>query len=148
MPWLLGAFAIIAGISNPLQSGSNATLNKVLAAPVASAFLVYAVGGLCLLACIPFLGFAPRGTGGKLAGLPWWVFIGGACNALFLMSTLLVTKKLGSATFTTIVVIAAVITSLMLDNFGLLGFAVRPLTALRLLGGALAIAGVVLIALF
>lgn len=148
MQWLLGLFAVIAGVSNPLQSGSNAALNKGLDAPVASAFIVYAIGAVCLLACTPFLGFAPKGAAGKLFGLPWWAFIGGVCNALFLMCTLLVTKRLGSATFTTAVVIAAVITSLILDNFGLLGFEVRPATVLRLVGGGLAIGGVVLIAVF
>jgi transporter family-2 protein len=73
---------------------------------------------------------------------------GSVCNALFLVTTLLVTKRLGSATFTTIVVVAAVITSLLLDHFGLLGFEVRHATPLRLVGCALAIVSVFFIALF
>lgn len=64
------------------------------------------------------------------------------------MCTLLITKKLGSATFTTAVVIAAVVTSLALDNFGLMGFPVRSATPLRLVGGVLAICSVVMIATF
>ena len=148
MQWILALFAVLAGVSNPLQSGSNSALNKALASPVLSALIVYAVGGLCVLACIPFLGFSTRGSGAKLLGLPWWAFIGGVCNALFLMCTLLITRKLGSATFTTAVVIAAVITSLALDHFGLMGFAVRQATPLRLVGGFLAICSVVMIAIF
>jgi transporter family-2 protein len=147
MPWLLGLFAVLAGISNPLQSGSNSALQKSLQAPVVCALLVYAVGTACLILCVPFLGFPLREAGAKLGRVPWWVFIGGACNALFLVSTLMVTKKLGSATFTTIVVIAAVVTSLLLDHFGLLGFEVREATPLRIAGGVVAIAGVVMIAL-
>ena len=116
MQWILGVFAVLAGISNPLQSGANSVLNKAVASPVLSALIVYLVGGLCVLACIPFFGLPVRNAGGKLLGLPWWAFIGGVCNALFLMCTLLVTRKLGSATFTTAVVIAAVITSLALDH--------------------------------
>ena len=148
MTWLLSAFAVLAGISNPLQSGSNSALLKATSAPVVAAFIVYAIGSICLLACIPFLGFPLRETTAKLAGVPWWAFIGGICNAVFLMATLLVTKKLGSATFTTLVVVSAVITSLTLDNYGLLGFEVRTATWLRVLGGALAAGGVLLIALF
>lgn len=148
MMWILGFFAVLAGISNPLQSGSNSALNKALDSPVLSAMIVYAVGVLCLLACIPFLGFSTRGAGSKLLGIPWWAFIGGIGNALFLMCTFLITKKLGSATFTTAVVIAAIVTSLALDHFGLMGFAVRHATPLRLVGGALAIGGVVMIAIF
>ncbi len=148
MTWLLAAFAVLAGISNPLQSGSNSALLKGIGAPVVAAFVVYAIGTVCLLACIPFLGLSVRDAAGRLSGVPWWAFIGGICNALFLMATLLVTKRLGSATFTTLVVVSAVLTSLALDNYGLLGFAVRVATWPRLLGGALAACGVVLIALF
>ena len=145
MTWL---FAILAGISNPLQSGSNSALLKGLNAPIVAAFIVYAIGSLCLLASIPFLGFPVRDALSKVGTLPWWAFIGGICNVVFLLASLLITKKLGSATFTTLVVIAAVITSMALDHFGLLGFEVRPATALRLLGGGLAIGGVLLITLF
>ena len=148
MQWILGFFAVLAGISNPLQSASNSALNKAVDSPVLSALIVYAVGVLCLSACIPFLGLALRGNGGKLIGLPWWAFIGGICNALFLMCMFLITKKLGSAIFTTAVVIAAVVTSLGLDHFGLMGFPVRLATPLRLVGGFLAICSVVMIAVF
>lgn len=148
MKWVLALFAVLAGISNPLQSGSNSALLKSIQAPVVGAFIVYAVGTLCLLACIPFVGFPLKAALAKLGGVPWWAFIGGFCNALFLLCSLLITKKLGSATFTTIVVISAVVTSVMLDHFGLLGFEVRPATALRLVGAGLSIAGVALIAIF
>ena len=145
---LLALFAVLAGISNPLQSGSNSELLKVTGAPVVAAFAVYAVGALCLVACIPFLGFPLRGALGKAGGLPWWALIGGVCNAAFLLASLLVTKKLGSATFTTLVVVSAVITSVALDHFGLLGFEVRHATPLRLVGCVLAAAGVIFIAKF
>ena len=148
MQWILGLFAVLAGISNPLQSGSNSALNKAIGSPVPAALIVYLVGGACVLACTPFLGLGTRGAGAKLLGLPWWAFIGGVCNALFLLCTLLVTRKLGSATFTTAVVIAAVITSLALDHWGLMGFPVRPATPLRLVGGLLAVGSVVMIAIF
>ena len=148
MTWLLSLFAIAAGISNPLQSGSNSELLKGLNAPIVAAFVVYAVGSACLLACMPFFGFPVRDALSKVGGLPWWAFIGGLCNVTFLLASLLISKKLGSATFTTLVVISAVITSIALDHFGLLGFEPRPATWLRLLGGLLAGGGVVLIALF
>jgi bacterial/archaeal transporter family-2 protein len=148
MTWFLSLFAVLAGISNPLQSGSNSELMKVTNAPVVAAFVVYAIGSVCLLACIPLFGFSAKDTLGKLSGVPWWAFIGGICNALFLMCSLLITKRLGSATFTTLVVVSAIITSLVLDHYGLLGFEVRSVTWPRFLGGLFAIAGVALIAAF
>jgi bacterial/archaeal transporter family-2 protein len=139
-------FAVAAGISNPLQSGSNSALLKAIHAPVVAAFIVYSVGALCLLACVPFIGLPVKASISRLGDVPWWVYIGGICNAIFLMSSLLITRKLGSATFTTTVVISAIVTSVVLDHFGLLGFEVRQAGFVRLSGVVLAIAGVLLIA--
>lgn len=121
---------------------------KSLQEPVVSALVVYLIGAACLALCVPFLGLGARPAMSRLGSVPWWAYIGGICNALFLMCTLLVTKKLGSATFTTIVVISAVVTSIALDHFGLMGFEVREASLLRLVGAGLAVVGVVLIAVF
>src|SRR6201992_2241674 len=142
MNWLLSVFAILAGISNPLQSGSNSELLKTIQAPVVAAYLVYIVGATIIAFAIPFVGFPARESLGKLSGIAWWALIGGACNAAFLMASLLITKRLGSATFTTLVVVSAVITSLVLDQFGLLGFEPKPLNWLRGIGGGFVIAAV------
>lgn len=139
---------MLAGISNPLQSGSNSALLKGIHEPIVAAVVVYLVGAACLAACVPFFGFGVRPALSRLGGVPWWAYIGGICNALFLMCSLLITRKLGSATFTTVVVISAVVTSVALDHFGLMGFEVRAASALRLVGAGLAIIGVVLIAIF
>lgn len=148
MAILLWLGAIIAGISNPLQSASNSELLKRMDAPIVAAFTVYLIASVCLLLAIPFVGFPVRSAVGKLAGAPWWIAIGGLCNVTFLLASLTITKKLGSGTFTTLVVVSAVVTSVLLDHFGLLGLETRSLTPLRGLGCALAIAGVVLIASF
>lgn len=148
MSILLWITAIVAGISNPLQSASNSELLKRMEAPIVAAFTVYLVGATCLLLAAPFVGLPVRSAVGKLHGVPWWVAIGGLCNVTFLLASLTVTKKLGSGTFTTLVVVSAVVTSVLLDHFGLLGLDQRPLTPLRGVGCALAVAGVVLIARF
>ena len=145
---LLVLFAVIAGLSNPLQSGANSQLLKITGAPVVSGLMIYIVGSACLLACAPFLGFPIRTAVGKAAAVPWWLILGGVCNVTFLLASLLITKKLGSATFTTTVVITAVLTSVALDHFGLLGFDVRHATPMRLVGCGLAVAGVLCIAKF
>lgn len=148
MAILLWIAAIVAGISNPLQSGSNSELLKRMDAPIVAALTVYLIGATCLLLAIPFLGLPVRSAIGRLHGAPWWIGIGGLCNVTFLLVSLTVTKQLGSGTFTTLVVVSAVITSVILDHFGLLGLAMRPLTALRGVGCGLAVAGIVLIARF
>ncbi len=120
---------MLAGISNPVRSGSNSALNKAIRQP-------------------PFLGLSLRDLGARVAQAPWWVWLGGICNATFLFSTLIVAKRVGAGTFTTLVLTAAVITSVLLDRFGLLGFEQRPATLLRLVGGAFTIGGAFLVSKF
>ncbi|WP_347557526.1 DMT family transporter [Robbsia sp. KACC 23696] len=148
MNWILPLFAIVAGISNPLQSGANSAMAKGFQAPLVAGFVVYVVGALCLLICIPFAGLPLRSAFDKVGAVPWYGFLGGVFNAVFLLASLYVTKKIGSATFTTLVVISATVVSVALDNFGWLGFEVRAASPLRLVGAAFAIVGVILIAKF
>ena len=57
-------------------------------------------------------------------------------------------QKLGSAVFTGLTVTAAVITSVLLDHFGLLGFQQHPAGLWRLAGCGLMVGGLALISAF
>src|SRR6202012_3058854 len=140
MNWLLSLFAILAGISNPLQSGSNSELLKTIQAPIVAAYLVYMVGAIVIAFAIPFVGFPARDALGKLSGVAWWALIGGACNAAFLMASLLITKRLGSATLTAVVVVLGVGPSVVIDTFGLMGSEMKPINSMRGFAGGVAIA--------
>ncbi len=48
---LLYGLALLAGISNPLQSAANAALNKGIGQPLAATLVVYAVALCGLLIC-------------------------------------------------------------------------------------------------
>jgi transporter family-2 protein len=148
MQWLLVGLAALAGLSNPVQSAANAGLNKALGQPVVAAFAIYGVALLGLLVLAPFVGLSLRGVGGRFATVPWWAWAGGLCNALFVIAGAVVTKQIGSASFTVIVLVSAVLLSILLDQFGLMGLERHPVSLLRLLGGALAVVGVVLVSRF
>ncbi|ONH81777.1 hypothetical protein APZ41_018100, partial [Roseomonas mucosa] len=55
--------ALLAGALNTVQSGTNATLNKVLGQPVLAALAVYAGGVAGALLASPFLGLSWRDLG-------------------------------------------------------------------------------------
>ena len=146
MPYVI---AVIAGILNMLQSGTNATLHdKLKVGPVVPAIVVYAGGIVGVLAASPFLA---KGTGTlatNAGSVPWWGWTGGLLGAVYVVATLTLAKNMGAGAFTAITLTAAIATSLVLDHFGLLGFEVRSLSTLRVLGGVLMIGGVALIARF
>ena len=84
----------------------------------------------------------------RLAHIPWWAWVGGIIGAVYIMSMLLVAERLGAAFFLGRTVTAAIVTSLMLDHFDLVGFPRHPAGAWRSLGAALMISGLSLIATF
>lgn len=147
MQWLLLPLAVLAGLSNPIQSAANAGLNKSLGQVAAAALVIYGVAIVGLLLCLPVLGWTLRDFGGKLTTVPWWAWIGGLCNLSFVIAGALCTQKLGSATFTVTVACSAIVLSMILDRLGLMGLEQHPITWLRVLGGALAVGGIALVSL-
>jgi transporter family-2 protein len=78
---------------------------------------------------------------------PWWVWLGGICNAIFVLAAAVATQKIGSGVYTVIIACSAVILSMVLDQFGLLGLHQHSLSLMRLLGGMLALSGIALVSL-
>lgn len=146
MNWFASLIAVVAGLTNPLQAGANSELTKDVG-PVATAVFVYGTGALLLLFALPILG-AGDWSREKFATVPVWAWVGGLCNVVYLLSAATMAKKLGSGTFTTIVVVTAIVVSIALDHFGLMGFEQRQATAGRLVGAALAVAGIICVARF
>ena len=148
MQWLLVGLTILAGLGNPIQSAANSGLHKAVGDVVLSALLIYAVAILGILVLSPLLGLSLRGLGHRIVAVPWWGWLGGLCNLAFVAAAAVATKRIGSATFTIVTLVCAVVLSIVMDQFGIMGLEHRPATVLRLLGGAFAITGVALVALF
>jgi len=146
MQWLLYGFVIVAGALNAVQAGCNSSLNKVIEQPVAAALmiLVIAFSGILTLGVISGQLGVPEIT--SFHRVPWWGWIGGLLGATFLMSMLLFAHRIGAGAFMGLSVTAAIITSVALDHFGMVGFKEHPVGWLRLLGCGLMVAGVGLVA--
>ena len=138
--------AVLGGSLNTVQSGANAALQKAIGQPLATALIVSAVNAAVYLALIPVLGIAWPGA--RFAQVPWWAWFGGALGAVYVLSVIYFAEKLGAATFTGLSVAAALITSVILDHFGWVGFQQHTAGLWRILGCALMVGGLGLIAVF
>ena len=141
----LVSLVVIASILNTVQSGSNAALHKALGRPMLSMIVVFSaalaassVGWLLSGERLPSLSAA--------AQAPWWAWIGGIFGALYILSMMLAADKLGAALFMGVTVTLAVITSLAMDHFGVMGFEVHKAGLARWAGGGLMVTGLALIA--
>ena len=138
MQWLLIAFAGVTGVLNTVQAGSNTTLNKALGAPIWSAAAVFLVA-LTTTVTAALIG-GQRFPSVTLQQVPWWAWIGGVFGALYIVAMMIVAKQVGAAVFMAVTVTAAILTSLTMDHFGLMGFDVRA-AGLGRIAGAVAIVG-------
>jgi len=147
MVWLYLLVCLLAGALMPLQAGVNAQLARWVGHPVTASLVSFAVGTLALFAYSaatrpPLPGLA------ALAAAPWWVWAGGLLGSVFVTAAAAFAPRLGAATFISVTIAGQVLVSILLDHFGSIGFAARPVTPLRLLGALLLIGGVLLVRKF
>ncbi len=147
MSWILAVIALAAGAANPFQSGTNAELNKQLNQPLWAGVIVYASGllGIALLQAMLGHRFPSLAA---VRSVPWWAWLGGLISVGSTLAGLTLAQKLGSGVFTGLSITAAIVTSVLLDQFGFLGFRQHTASPARIAGCALMIAGLWLVARF
>jgi transporter family-2 protein len=75
---------------------------------------------------------------------PWWMWIGGFFGATYIVVSVLLSRRLGTAVLLASTVVGQLLTALAIDHYGWLGAPVNRLSTTRVLGAALLIAGVLL----
>ena len=147
MSWLWYVIAVGAGVANPLQSGTNAQINKQLGSPLWAGLIVYATGlaGLVLLQL--FLRQALPASD-RIHAVNSWAWTGGLISIASTMAGLTLAQKMGSGAFTGITVTAALVSSVVLDQLGAIGLRQHGASPARLCGCVLMIAGVWMISRF
>jgi len=146
MAWFIVLLAIGAGALTPLQ-GTNAELYKHWQQPIWTTVWVYLSGLMCVL-LIQIFAKQSVPLASAVHAAPWWAYFGGALSIVTTLIALMFAQKLGSGLFTGLSLTASVIVSILLDQMGWIGFKQHTASPLRLLGGALLICGVWLIAKF
>lgn len=136
--------AILVGVVLPVQSGVNAQLRIGVGHPLLAAFISFAVGAIALLGLNLALR-VPLPAAGAAARLPWWQWTGGLLGATYIFLAIYLAPRVGAAALVASIVAGQMVTSLLLDHFGLVGYPQQPLTATRAVGALLVIGGVLLI---
>jgi transporter family-2 protein len=137
-------WAVLAGSMVPIQAGINSQLRNTLGHPALAVLVsllvsLLSVGAFILCARLPLGGF------GAWQQAPWWAWLGGICGAVLLAASTTLAPRMGSLALIACIIAGQVLTSVALDQFGLLGFKQHSLNAGRLIGMGCLTAGVYLI---
>jgi len=136
--------ALFVGCLLPIQTGANAELRNFLGSPLATALVSFGVGTVALLVAVIGLRI-PVPLANAWSHAAWWQWTGGLLGAIYIALVVVLAPRLGAGTLIAAVVGGQMVTSLILDHFGLVGFPEHPISALRVLGAGLVMLGVALI---
>jgi transporter family-2 protein len=147
MSWAYIVLALFAGMVVPVQAGLNAVLARHIGGAMSATFLSFLVGTGALALILAVMRPALP-TLAAFGGVPLWAYAGGFMGVIYVASATFLAPKLGAATLLALVIAGQMIASLVIDQYGLVGFPENPITLLRVLGVVLLVAGVVLIRVF
>ncbi|KAJ2364732.1 hypothetical protein H4S02_001480 [Coemansia sp. RSA 2611] len=139
---------MIGGTATALQGVVNGALSDYTS-PGFPPWLSFAVGSVLLVVF-----FLIDTRGGKAINwrnsaktCPWWAWLGGIPGAAFVVIITLMMPIRGPAFVYSIYICAKMVTSLIVDSFGLFGAKHRPATIPRLVGFLIMTAGVLMVSL-
>lgn len=144
MNYIYILFAFLVGLAITVQAGVNANLRQAMASPILAAAISFGSGFIALL-----LLFAASGSSTPsieaVRQVSWWKWMGGVMGAVYMITVIVSVPKIGTANLVSLSVAGQLVAAIILDHYGLLGFAIHPANGWRLFGVMLIIAGVLLV---
>jgi len=135
--------ALATGAAIAVQALANSRLRLALGTPMWAAIGQFLVG-LAALAAIAVVMREPAPDTGALSRMPWWGWVGGAVGALFIVVSIVLTPRLGTALTLATMTVGQMLAALVLDHYGWLGAPVIRLSLPRVIGAACLLVGIAL----
>lgn len=135
--------AVAVGAGLVVQIAMNATVGRIVGSPLWGAVANFTIGLVALVVCAG--AFGARYTPGSIGQVPVWAWFGGLLGAGYVASVTVLGPRLGGLALMALVLAGQLVASLLVDQFGVLGFPRTPVTPTRLLGAGLLIVGTLLV---
>jgi transporter family-2 protein len=137
--------AVFAGAVLPVQASINAEFAQRGATVLWSAAISASLTALTLVAVATLVLRVPPPSLSLFSAIPPWLWWGGFLGVIVLGVMSWLPQRIGAAVMIICFIAGQIFCALILDNFGALGLPQQDLTAGRLLGAMLVVAGVVLV---
>lgn len=135
--WPAIIIGLIGGVAVGIQSPMAGSMGQKVGG-TASSFIVH-LSGAILSGVFLFI----KG-GEKIRDwhtLPWYMLFAGIFGLILYQTISVTLPRLGSTMMITLVIIGQLLTGMVIDHFGLMGVAVRPIDLSRILGLVVLLAG-------
>lgn len=135
---MLQSIMIIAGIGIPILAALNAALGRHVGSPVLAGVIGLSVATLvALIAAV-----ATRQVGSGLLTAPRHLYLAGGFMAFYILSITWIAPIIGVGNAVFFVLVGQLISSAVIDHYGLFGARISPISPMRMLGIALMMAGI------
>lgn len=137
---LLAAWTILAGVGIPLIGVLNSGIARSVGNPFAATAIVFAIAMVVALGVtLPLYGLP---TVAQLGSVPTISYGAGLLIGFYALSATVIIPRFGAASFVSFILIAQLLTSAVVDQFGLFGMPTRPIDMTKLIGLTVIAAGI------
>ncbi|MEI7013854.1 DMT family transporter [Leptospira licerasiae] len=129
-------FALLSGLAMSIQPGINSILGKNIESPWLASSISFFVGTIALGIITIALGEIKSTSFifQTIKEQPWWIWTGGFLGAILVTSSLLFAPKLGATSWVALLLLGQVVTSVLLEKWGALGFPEKPISIQKMIG--------------
>ncbi|PYI52079.1 DMT family transporter [Paenibacillus flagellatus] len=137
---LMMIVVLLGGAATAVQAGVNGVLGRKVGT-IEGSFTSFLIGTVALFLVMIFLG---KGNVLQIVSLPKWQLTGGLLGAVYVIGMVFAVPKIGVASAMVAVISGQLLTSTVLDHFGLISGKPIPIDWQRVAGIVLMIAALVL----
>lgn len=138
---LYAAWTLLAGAGIPLIGVFNSGVARSAGNPFVATAIMFAIASVVALCITVPLHGLPSVS--QLASAPPLGYAAGLLIGFYGLSATVIIPRFGAASFVAFILIAQLITSAAIDQFGLFGMPQRPIDLLKLVGLLIIAAGIV-----
>lgn len=137
---ILAAWSLLAGAGIPMIGVLNSGVARSVGNPYAATAIMFAIAALVALGlALPLYGHP---TMAQLGSAPPITYGAGLLIGFYGLSATIIIPRLGAASFIAFILVAQLLTSAAVDQFGLFGMARRPIDITRMAGLIVIVAGI------
>lgn len=130
MNWIMTLIVLLGGAATAVQAGVNGALGRKVGT-IEGAFTSFLIGTVALFLLMIFLG---KGNVLQIVSLPKWQLTGGLLGALYVIGMVFAVPKIGVASSMVAVIAGQLLTSTILDHFGVMSGKPIPIDWQRVVG--------------